>query len=113
MNISASIATESPVYKWIILVNVMITTFMAVLDATVVNTALPVIMGTLGASMNTAEWILTGYMLSLATILSTTGWLSNRFGYKDIFIIGLIIFTAGSFMCGNSNSIAEFNFSRV
>ena len=113
MNISASIATESPVYKWIILVNVMITTFMAVLDATVVNTALPVIMGTLGASMNTAEWILTGYMLSLATILSTTGWLSNRFGYKDIFIIGLIIFTAGSFMCGNSTSIGELIFWRV
>ena len=48
-------------YKWLVLFNVMLTTFMAVLDSTVVNTGLPVIMGTLGASMNSAEWILTGY----------------------------------------------------
>lgn len=104
---------ESSSYKWFILGNVMISTFMVVLDSTVVNTALPTIMGTLGASMNTAEWILTGYMLSMATVLSTTGWLSNRFGYKNIFIASLIIFTFGSFMCGNSTSINELIFWRI
>ena len=100
-------------YKWLTLINVMITTFMVVLDSTVVNTALPVIMGTLGASMNTAQWILSGYMLSMATILSTTGWLSNRFGYKNIYILSLIIFSFGSFMCGNSTSISELIFWRI
>ena len=65
--------SDSPAYKWIILGNVMLATFMAILDATVVNTALPVIMGTLGVSMNQIEWILTGYMLSMATILSKIG----------------------------------------
>ena len=110
--LSASIS-ESSYYKWIILANVMITTFMAVLDATVVNTALPVIMGTLGAPMNTVEWILTGYMLSLATILAITGWLSSKFGYKLVFIAGLAIFTFGSFMCGNSSTIGSLIFWRI
>ncbi len=105
--------SQSGAYKWLILVNIMITTFMAVLDATVVNTGLPVIMGTLGASMNSAEWILTGYMLSMATVLSIAGWLSNRFGYKNVFIFALAIFTIGSFMCGNSTSINELVFWRV
>lgn len=105
--------TTSSGYKWMILGNVMITTFMAVLDSTVVNTALPVIMGTLGASMNTAEWILTGYMLSLATVLSTSGWLSDRFGFKNVFMAALAVFTFGSFMCGNSTSINELIFWRV
>ncbi len=104
---------ESSNYKWFILGNVMISTFMVVLDSTVVNTALPVIMGTLGASMNTAEWILTGYMLSMATVLSTTGWLSDRFGYKRTFVASLAIFTFGSFMCGNSGSIGELIFWRI
>ena len=58
---------------------------MAVLDSTVVNTGLPVIMGTLGADINVAEWVLTGYMLSMASILPAAGWLSERFGYKKIY----------------------------
>lgn len=100
-------------YRWLILINVMITTFMAVLDATVVNTGLPVIMGTLGASMNSAEWILTGYMLSMATVLSAAGWLSNRYGYRNVFVASIAIFTFGSFMCGNADSIEELIFWRI
>ena len=54
-----NVVTATPIggrsYKWLVLFNVMLTTFMAVLDSTVVNTGLPVIMGTLGASMNSAE----------------------------------------------------------
>lgn len=73
---------EGSSYKWIVLGNIMIGTFMAVLDSTVVNTGLPVIMGTLGADINVAEWVLTGYMLSMASILPAAGWLSERFGYK-------------------------------
>ena len=105
MSSRADSLANSPFYKWIILVNVMITTFMVVLDTTVVNVALPSIMGNLGTSINKAEWVLTGYMLSMAAILAATGWLSNRFGYKKIFIISLGLFTFGSFMCGNARSI--------
>lgn len=104
---------ESSYYKWIVLGNVMIGTFMAVLDSTVVNTGLPVIMGTLGADINVAEWVLTGYMLSMASILPAAGWLSERFGYKKIYFLALLVFTVGSFMCGNSSTIEELIFWRV
>ena len=100
-------------YRWLILGNVMIGTFMAVLDSTVVNTGLPVIMGTLGASINTAEWVLTGYMLAIASILPAAAWLADRFGYKRIYFLSLLIFTFGSFMCGNSDTIEELIFWRV
>lgn len=100
-------------YKWLILGNVMIGTFMAVLDSTVVNTGLPAIMGTLGASINTAEWVLTGYMLAIASILPAAAWLSDRYGYKRIYFLSLLLFTFGSFMCGNSDTIEELIFWRV
>lgn len=104
---------ESPYYKWVVLGNVMLGTFMAVLDSTVVNTGLPVIMGTLGADINVAEWVLTGYMLSMASILPAAGWLSERFGYKKIYFLSLLVFTVGSLMCGNSSTIEELIFWRV
>lgn len=104
---------ENTSYKWIVLGNIMLGTFMAVLDTTVVNTGLPVIMGTLGADINVAEWILTGYMLSMASILPAAGWLSERFGYKKIYFLSLLLFTAGSFMCGSATTIEELIFWRV
>lgn len=108
-------ATDTPnsSYKWLVLGNVMIGTFMAVLDSTVVNTGLPAIMGTLGASINTAEWVLTGYMLAIASVLPAAAWLSDRYGYKRIYFLSVLLFTVGSFMCGNSTSIEELIFWRV
>lgn len=111
MSSSADIQKGS--YKWLVLGNIMIGTFMAVLDSTVVNTGLPTIMGTLGASINTAEWVLTGYMLAIASILPAAAWLADRFGYKRIYFLSLLLFTFGSFMCGNSVSIEELIFWRV
>lgn len=111
MSSSADIRKGS--YKWLVLGNIMIGTFMAVLDSTVVNTGLPAIMGTLGASINTAEWVLTGYMLAIASILPAAAWLADRFGYKRIYFLSLLLFTFGSFMCGNSISIEELIFWRV
>jgi MFS transporter, DHA2 family, multidrug resistance protein len=70
-------------------------------------------MGTLGADINVAEWVLTGYMLSMASILPAAGWLSERFGYKKIYFLSLLVFTAGSFMCGSSSTIGELIFWRV
>lgn len=100
-------------YKWLVLGNVMIGTFMAVLDSTVVNTGLPAIMGSLGASINTAEWVLTGYMLAIASVLPAAAWMSDRFGYKRIYFLSLLLFTFGSFMCGNASTIEELIFWRV
>jgi DHA2 family multidrug resistance protein len=104
---------EHPAYKWFILANVMLATFMAVLDSTVVTVGLPTIMGDLGTDINTAEWVLTAYMLSLATMLPVSSWFADKYGYKRVFICSILIFTTGSFLCGNSTSIEELIFWRV
>ncbi|HTX87392.1 MAG TPA: DHA2 family efflux MFS transporter permease subunit [Bacteroidales bacterium] len=94
----------SPSYRWWLLANVMIGTFMAVLDATIVNVGLPKIMASFGVGIDKIEWVLTAYMLALAVMLPTAGWLADRFGYKRIYALGLFLFTLGSFFCGNSSS---------
>src|SRR5271157_4408036 len=89
-------------YKWWVLANIMISTFMVVLDSTIVNTALPKIMASYGISVDIAQWILTAYMLAFAVMLPTSGWLADRFGYKRIYAVGLTVFTFFSLMCGLS-----------
>ena len=110
---SATFDTTSPSYKWWLLANVMIGTFMAVLDATIVNVGLPKIMASFGVGIDKIEWVLTAYMLALAVMLPTSSWLADRFGYKRVYFLGLFLFTLGSFMCGISPNENVLIFSRV
>ena len=89
-------------YKWLVLGNIMLGTFMAVLDGTVVNTGLPKIMASFGVGLDKVQWIITGYMLAMAVMLPTSGWLADRFGYKRMYFLGLFDFTFGSFLCSIS-----------
>ncbi len=90
---------ENPSYRWLVLFGVMIATFMAVLDATIVNVALPKLMSSFGVSVDTVEWVLTAYLLVFGVMLPTSGWLADHIGYKKIFLIGLFLFTFSSFLC--------------
>ncbi len=100
-------------YKWILLANVMIGTFMAVLDATIVNVGLPKIMASFGVGLDKIEWVLTSYLLALAVMLPTSGWLADKFGYKRMYFMGLLLFTIGSLLCGMSANENMLIFSRV
>lgn len=95
-----SLHHEHTSYKWWVLANVMIGTFMAVLDATIVNVALPKIMASFGITVDKAEWVITAYMLVFAILLSTSGWIADHFGYKRTYLLALFLFTLGSFLCG-------------
>jgi DHA2 family multidrug resistance protein len=97
-----SLHHEHASYKWWVLANIMISSFMVVLDATVVNTALPKIMASFGISVDIAQWILTAYMLAFAVMLSCSGWFADRFGYKRAYAAGLVVFTLFSLLCGLS-----------
>ena len=90
---------ESSTFRWLVLGTVMIGTFMAVLDATIVNVALSKLMATFGVTVDRAEWILTAYLLIFGVILPSSGWFADRFGYKRMYIVGLFLFTGGSFLC--------------
>ncbi len=100
-------------YKWLLLANVMLGTFMAVLDATIVNVGLPKIMASFGVSLDKIEWVITAYMLSMAVALPTSGWLADKFGYKKLYFIGLFLFTLGSMLCGRSTDENMLIISRV
>jgi MFS transporter, DHA2 family, multidrug resistance protein len=102
---------RSPVYRWLVLACVMIGTFMAVLDATIVNVALPNMMATFGITVDHAEWILTAYLLVFGVMLPSSGWFADRFGYKKAFLAGLLGFTLGSFLSSlawNINALLAF-----
>ena len=89
-------------YKWWVLGNIMLGTFMAVLDSTIVNVGLPKIMATFGVSISKIQWIITAYLLAIAVVLPAAAWLADRYGYKRLYFIGLFGFTAGSFLCGTA-----------
>jgi len=106
-----SIHHEHKSYKWWVLVNVMIGTFIAVLDATIVNVGLSKIMASLGATIDSIEWIMTGYNLSLGVMLPASGWIADHLGYKKTYFMALSVFTAGSVLCGfswNESSLISF-----
>ncbi len=100
-------------YKWFLLANVMLGTFMAVLDSTIVNVGLPKIMASFGVGLDKAEWVITAYMLAMAVMLPTSGWMADRFGYKRMYFWGLFLFTVGSLLCGLSTDENTLIISRV
>ncbi len=89
---------QNEAYRWFVLASVMVGTFMAVLDATVVNVALPKLMATFGVPVDTVEWILTAYLLIFGVMLPSSGWFADHIGYKKIFIFALFLFTLGSLL---------------
>jgi DHA2 family multidrug resistance protein len=102
---------ENSTFRWLVLGTVMIGTFMAVLDATIVNVALAKLMATFGVSVDMAEWILTAYLLIFGVMLPSSGWIADRFGYKRAYLTGLLLFTGGSFLCSlawNINALIAF-----
>ncbi|HZU71774.1 MAG TPA: MFS transporter [Acidimicrobiales bacterium] len=90
--------------KWWTLLAVSIGTFMLLLDITIVNVALPAIQHALHATFADLQWVVDAYALTLAALLLTAGSLADMYGRRRLFAVGLGLFTAGSLLCGLSNS---------
>jgi len=88
-------------------------TAMLMLDIAVVNTAMAHIGGDLHASLNSLKWVVDAYTLALATTVLTVGSLADRFGRRNIFAAGLVLFTVSSLACALADSIAMLNTARV
>ena len=87
---------------WVALIILMMGTFMAFLDSSIVNVAIPKLMALFGVGPDQVEWVVTGYLLTSGVVVPITGYLGNRFGYKRVFIAALAVFTAGSALCSLS-----------
>lgn len=95
------------------LLSVVMGVFMAILDNTVVNVAIPKMMSVFAATQNEIEWVITGYLLVTGMLTPVSGYLGDRFGQKRIYMIALAIFTIGSALCGLSWSADSIIFFRV
>jgi EmrB/QacA subfamily drug resistance transporter len=100
-------------YKWLVAIVFICGLSMELLDTTIVNVALPTLGRQFGASNTTLEWVVTGYLLSLAVWIPASGWLGDRFGTKRIFLFAIAMFTLGSVLCATSWSIESLIFFRV
>lgn len=100
-------------HKYIIAFAVTLASLLQVIDSSIVNVALPDMMGNLGASLDEIAWVSTGYILASVIVIPLTGWLSAFFGRKRYFVVSVLVFTASSFMCGASHSLGALIFWRV
>jgi len=79
---------------------VVLGTIMAILDTTIVAVALPTLAKDFHVSVTTIQWVTTGYLLALAVVIPLSGWAMHRFGGKPVYMTSLILFLAGSALCG-------------
>ncbi|GGA30971.1 DHA2 family efflux MFS transporter permease subunit [Paenibacillus physcomitrellae] len=96
-----------------IMIAIFLGNFIAMLNSGTVNVALPKIMNDLHSSINTAQWVVTGFMLAIGIIAPVTGYLGNKIGYKNLYVYALIGLTASSALCGlswNMSSLIVFRF---
>jgi len=100
-------------HKWVIAGTVLTGTFMAVLDASIVNVALPKMMGTLGATVEEITWVATAYLLANVLIMPVIALLSARFGRKRFYMASVVAFTLASMACGAARSLPAIVVFRI
>jgi len=99
--------------RWLILAAVSLGMFMTLLDVTIVNIAIPAIMDDLNATVADASWVVNAYSLALAVLFLSMGGLADKLGRKQVFLVGLAIFTVFSLLCGLAPSIGWLVVFRV
>lgn len=112
MSAAAAAPKGQPVpHRGLITLSIMLATIMQVLDTTIANVALPSMTGDLGASQDTVTWVLTSYIVASAVMTPVTGWLSDRIGKRELFLVSVVGFVAMSVACGlawNLSSMVTF-----
>lgn len=99
--------------RWAILGNVSVGTFMATLDGSIANVALPTISHTMGAPLHDVQWVLTAYLLTICATLPVMGKISDLLGRSRVYNFGFLLFAAGSVLCALSGSLPLLILSRI
>jgi DHA2 family multidrug resistance protein len=99
--------------RMMVTVCAMTATIMQALDTTIANVALPYMQGSLSASLDQINWVLTSYIVAAAIMTAPMGWLADRFGRKILFIICVIGFTVASLLCAVAQNIEEMVLFRL
>ncbi len=91
--------------KWLVLSAVAMGIFLATIDGSIVNVALPTLSAALGADFATVQWVVLSYLLTITTLLAVVGRLADMYGRKRLYNSGFVVFTVGSLLCGLSPSV--------
>src|SRR3954471_2340363 len=94
-------------YKGLLTLGVMMATIMQILDTTIANVAIPHMQSQLGATRDTINWVLTSYIVASAIAIPITGWLSDRIGSRNLFLISTVGFVVASAMCGAAQTLEQ------
>ncbi len=107
--------TREEVYRhrYLIAFAVVSASVLELVDTSIVNVAIPHMMGNLGATLEEIAWVSTGYIVANVIILPLTSWLSDRFGRRNYYTGSIILFTAASFLAGNAHTLVELVGARV
>ncbi|HUH80070.1 MAG TPA: DHA2 family efflux MFS transporter permease subunit [Solirubrobacteraceae bacterium] len=100
-------------YVWRIAGVVILGMVMSILDTTIVNVALHTLGSELHSSISEIQWVITGYLLSLAAVIPVTGWAARRYGAKRVYMTSLVLFTAGSALCATATTTTALVLFRV
>jgi DHA2 family multidrug resistance protein len=93
--------------KWIITVTVILASMIELIDTSIVNVALPQMMGNLGATLDQIAWVVTGYVVANVIVIPMTGWFAAKLGRRAYFTGSVILFTVTSFFCGHATNLWE------
>jgi DHA2 family multidrug resistance protein len=111
---SARFASMSPkALRMLVTICAMTATIMQALDTTIANVALPYMQGSLSASLDQINWVLTSYIVAAAIMTAPIGWIADRFGRKKLFIVCVAGFTAASLLCALARNIEQMVLFRL
>jgi DHA2 family multidrug resistance protein len=105
-------ARDGGATKWIITFTVILASMIELIDVSIVNVALPQMMGNLGASLDEAAWVVTAYVVANVIVVPMAGWLAARLGRRNYFAGSIVLFTAASVFCGQAEGIWTLVFFR-
>ena len=111
---AAHFASMSPTLRrMLVTVCAMTATIMQALDTTIANVALPYMQGSLSASLDQINWVLTSYIVAAAIMTAPIGWIADRFGRKKLFIVCVAGFTVASLLCALAQNIEQMVLFRL
>ncbi|MEO8380692.1 MAG: DHA2 family efflux MFS transporter permease subunit [Acidobacteriota bacterium] len=104
---------RKPVNKWLVTVSITFGTLMGAIDASIVNVAVPHLTGSLGVTVEQITWVTTAFVIATVMVMPLTGFLARMFGQKRVYLISLVIFIAGSALCGMARTLPLLVIFRV
>lgn len=106
-------AAPVPINKWLVTVSIAFGSLMASIDSSIVNVALPQIRSAVGATIEEITWVSTAYIIATVLVMPLTGFLGTFFGQKRVYLASLVLFVAGSALCGLASSLPTLVFFRA